>query len=59
MPIVLLIINSSLASPTPAFGMLEKSNALEGLPTFIIILTGVSGKLLTSEYVCSNFKVPL
>ncbi len=55
---VLLIINSSLASPTPAFGIVEKSNALEGLPTFIIIFTGTSGNSLTSEKVCSNFKTP-
>ena len=43
MPIMRLIMNSSRASPTPRCGRLAKANARSGLPTFIMILTGISG----------------
>src|SRR5260364_432437 len=38
-------MNSSRASPTPAFGNRQNSKASCGLPIFIMILTGRSGKL--------------
>ena len=43
MPICRLMMNSSRASPMPAFGSRENANAWSGVPTFIMILTGMSG----------------
>ena len=43
MPIWRLMMNSSRASPTPAFGSRENANAWSGVPTFIMIPTGISG----------------
>ena len=42
---LLLMMNSSRARPTPAFGSCAKSNASCGLPTFIMIFTGDVGQL--------------
>ena len=43
MPIWRLMMNSSRARPTPAFGSRANANAWSGVPTFIMILTGMSG----------------
>ena len=43
MPICRLMMNSSRASPTPSFGSREKEKACSGVPTFIMISTGISG----------------
>ena len=48
MPICRLMMNSSRASPTPALGSREKANACSGVPTFIMILTGISGIVASS-----------
>ena len=40
---LLLMMNSTRASPTPEFGICAKSNASCGLPTFIMIFTGQAG----------------
>ena len=42
MPITLLMMNSTRARPTPAFGNWANSKASSGLPTFIMTLTGTS-----------------
>jgi hypothetical protein len=39
-PMLLLMMNSSRARPTPLLGIWAKSKASCGLPTFIMILTG-------------------
>src|SRR5258708_6255215 len=44
----LLMMNSSRASPTPAFGIACNSKASCGLPTFIVSLTGSCGKATPS-----------
>ena len=49
MPIWRFTMNSSRASPTPAFGRREKENACSGLPTFIMIFVGSAGIESTSE----------
>ena len=36
------------------FGMVAKSKARSGLPTFIMIFTGMSGRESSSIWVCSN-----
>ena len=43
MPICRLMMNSSRARPTPAFGSRENANAWSGVPTFIMIFTGMAG----------------
>ena len=43
MPIWRLMMNSSLASPTPSFGRREKAKAWSGVPTFIMMPTGIGG----------------
>ncbi len=43
MPIWRLMMNSSRARPTPALGSCAKENACSGVPTFIMILVGMSG----------------
>ena len=43
MPIWRLMMNSSRARPTPWWGRREKAKACSGVPTFIMILTGISG----------------
>ena len=43
MPICRLMMNSSRASPTPACGSRENAKACSGVPTFIMILVGISG----------------
>ncbi len=48
MPICRLMMNSSRASPTPALGSRENANAWSGVPTFIMILTGMSGIVASS-----------
>ncbi len=48
MPICRLMMNSSRASPMPAFGSRENANAWSGVPTFIMILTGMSGMVASS-----------
>ncbi|CFN66358.1 Uncharacterised protein [Bordetella pertussis] len=40
---LLLMMNSRRARPTPALGICAKSNASCGLPTFIMILTSIGG----------------
>ena len=42
-PIMRLMMNSRRARPTPWLGMPAKSNARSGLPTFIMIFTGICG----------------
>ena len=42
-PMLLLMMNSNRARPTPSLGSWQKSKASCGLPTFIMILTGISG----------------
>ena len=49
MPITLLMMNSTRARPTPAFGSCENSKASSGLPTFIMILTGIAGMVPRSR----------
>ena len=39
------MINSILAKPTPSLGIAVKPSASSGLPTFIMILVRVRGKL--------------
>ena len=48
MPICRLMMNSSRASPTPAFGSREKAKACSGVPTFIMIFTPMSGMVASS-----------
>ena len=50
MPICRLMMNSNRASPTPAFGSRENANAWSGVPTFIMILTSMSGMVASSVY---------
>ena len=42
-PMLLLMMNSSRARPTPELGICAKSKASCGLPTFIMILIGQYG----------------
>ena len=42
-PMLLLMMNSKRAKPTPWLGNCAKSNANCGLPTFIMILVAISG----------------
>ncbi|MOA07239.1 hypothetical protein D3C78_1269260 [compost metagenome] len=42
-PMLLLMMNSTRARPTPALGSWAKSKASWGLPTFIMILVEISG----------------
>ena len=50
MPITLLMMNSSRARPTPAFGICANSKASSGLPTFIMTFTGSSGSAPVSWF---------
>ena len=54
MPICRLMMNSSRARPTPAWGSRENANACSGVPTFIMILVGISG--IASSVVSSTSK---
>ncbi len=53
-PICRLMMNSSRASPTPWCGSRENANAWSGVPTFIMIFTGMSG--IESSSVVSTSK---
>ena len=55
---VLLIMNSSRASPTPALGSLWKSNARSGFPTFMVILNGSSGIVSSMIFSTSKARLP-
>jgi hypothetical protein len=58
-PIVLEMMNSSRARPTPSLGSWQKSNASCGLPTFIAIFTGIFGMRESSTSTCSYSSLPL
>ena len=53
------IINSSRASPTPSFGIIEYLKANSGWPTFIIILVLGLFRFLILVILTLNFKIPL
>ena len=58
MPICRLMMNSNRASPTPELGSREKAKAWSGVPTFIMILTGMSGMVAGSVSVTVKSSCP-
>ena len=58
MPIILLMTNSKRAKPTPSLGVWANVNAISGLPTFIMILTGGDGRTVSFSVLTSYSRAP-